>query len=336
MQSWPTPCDVTTLRQSLALASYYRRYIHKFADVAAPLHGLTQKGVLFKWTSVHDNAFSFLKSKLTQSPILACPDFSPNAHPFVLQTDASAVGLGAALEQGGHVIAYASRTLTKSESNYSVIQRQCLATVFGMKQFHHYLLGCSFTLVTDHAPLQWLSAQKMEGLLQRWVLAKQEYTFDIMYQKGTENINADSLSRNPVSVPHSVAVTSSQPVTTDIQVAQLEDSVVKQLHRRLSSSTKPVITGKTQPLLNRCLQLWQQLSIIDNVVCRTYTSGLSQQLIIVPVLPLSMQWSAISQSHNIPIKALPRHYNDFRSLLIGLEWPKMLLSIVNSVLYVSK
>ena len=68
------------------------------------------------------------------------------------------------------MIAYASRTLTKSESNYSVIQRECLAAVFGMKQFRHYLLGCFFTLMTDHAPLQWLSTQKMEGLLQRWAL----------------------------------------------------------------------------------------------------------------------------------------------------------------------
>ena len=65
VQAWPIPTDVSTHRQFLGLASYYRRYIHKFADVAAPLHGLTQKGVSFKWTSVHDNVFSFLKSKLT-------------------------------------------------------------------------------------------------------------------------------------------------------------------------------------------------------------------------------------------------------------------------------
>ena len=161
VQAWPTPTNVTTLRQFLGLASYYRRYVQKFADVAAPLHSLTQKGISFEWTSVHDihdKAFSFLKSKLTQSPILAYPDFAPSSPPFVLQTDASAVGLGAVLEQGGHVIAYASWTLTKSESNYSVIQRECLAAVFGMKQFRHYLLGHSFTLMTDHVPLQWLSA----------------------------------------------------------------------------------------------------------------------------------------------------------------------------------
>ena len=77
VQAWPTPTNVTTLRQFLGLASYYRRYVHKFADVAAPLHGLTQKGVPFEWTSAHDNAFLSLKSKLMQPPILAYPDFSP-------------------------------------------------------------------------------------------------------------------------------------------------------------------------------------------------------------------------------------------------------------------
>jgi len=71
----------------------------------------------------------------------------------VLQTDASAIGLGAVSEQGGHVIAYASQTLTKSESNYSVIQRECLAAVFGMKQYHYYLLGRCFTLMMDCAAL---------------------------------------------------------------------------------------------------------------------------------------------------------------------------------------
>ena len=90
---------------------------------------------------------------------------SHNASPFVLQTDASAFGLGAVLEQDNHVIAYTSRTLTKCEQNYSVIQKECLAIVYALKQFRHYLLGRKFLLLTDHAPLQWLGSQKMEGML---------------------------------------------------------------------------------------------------------------------------------------------------------------------------
>ena len=56
------------------------------------------------------------------------------------------------------------------------IQKESLALVYGMKQFRH-LLGRHFTVLTDHAPLQWLSSQKMEGLLARWALALQEYDF---------------------------------------------------------------------------------------------------------------------------------------------------------------
>lgn len=101
------------------------------------------------------------------------------------------------LEQDGHVhvIAYASRSLNKAEQHYRVIQKECLAIVFALKQFHHYLLGRPFKLVTDHTALQWLSGQKMEGIICRWALAMQEYSFSIEYRKGSLNSNADALSR---------------------------------------------------------------------------------------------------------------------------------------------
>ena len=111
----------------------------------------------------------------------------------------SAVGLGAVLEQDGHVIVYASRALTAAERQYSVIQRECLAVVYALKQFRPYLMGRKFQLLTDHAPLQWLSAQKMQGLLCQWALAMQEYNFDIVYRKGSLNGNADALSRATTS-----------------------------------------------------------------------------------------------------------------------------------------
>ena len=105
------------------------------------------------------------------APVLGYPRFGADAGHFQLLTDASAVGLGAVLEQEGHVIAYVSRTLPEPERRYSVIQRECLAVVYALKQFYHYLLGRTFLLITDHAPLQWLSAQKMEGMLCHRALA---------------------------------------------------------------------------------------------------------------------------------------------------------------------
>ena len=160
VQEWPRPTQVSEVHQFLGLASYYRRYIENFSDIS--LTHLTQKGVPFIWNKNCEDAFCGLKTRLTQAPVLAYPKLGPEASPFILQTDASAVGLGAVLEQDKRVIAYASRTLTKSEQYYSVIQKECLAIVYALKQFRH---GRKFQLVTDHAPLQWLSAQKMEGMM---------------------------------------------------------------------------------------------------------------------------------------------------------------------------
>jgi len=116
----------------LGLASYYRRYIPCFAEIAAPLYHLTNKGVPFEWSSFCQSAFSNLKDSLTSAPVLKYPGFTPSAQQFHLYTDASATGIGGVLEQSGHVIAYVSRALTKSEQNYSVIQRDscvCLKAV---------------------------------------------------------------------------------------------------------------------------------------------------------------------------------------------------------------
>ena len=154
--------------------SCYRRYMQKFSDIAAPLNALTQKCVPFVWTQECTEAFTRLNEHLVRAPVLAYLTFHPNSKEFVLQTDASAVDLGAVLEQDGHAIAYASRSLTQAERQYSVIQRKCLAIVYALKRFRHYLLGRHFRLFTDRAPLQWLSAQKMEGILCRWALAMQE------------------------------------------------------------------------------------------------------------------------------------------------------------------
>ena len=132
------------------------------------------KQAQFIWSDECDEALNTLKTKLVQAPVLAYPKFDQASPVFVLQTDASSVGVGDTMEQGDRVIAYASRALNQAEKQYSVIQQKCLAIVFALKQFRHYLLGRSFELLTDHAPLQWLLSQKMEGLLCRWVLAMQE------------------------------------------------------------------------------------------------------------------------------------------------------------------
>ena len=98
VQEWPTPHNATDICTFLGLASYYRRYI---PDIARLLHHLTQKDVMFTWDTMQANAFTTLKKALVEAPVLSYPRFDVNAPMFVLQTDASSVGLGAVLEQNG-------------------------------------------------------------------------------------------------------------------------------------------------------------------------------------------------------------------------------------------
>ena len=201
VEEWPSPHDVHSVRQFLGLASYYRRYVNVFVTIAAPLHFLTQMDTPFNWSTECDAAFQTLKQNLVQDPILAYPGFDVLLFCKLMRVP---LDLGQYLNRMVMSLHTPAEALNKSEQQYSVIQIECFAVVYALKQFGHYLLGCPFNITTDHAPLQWLSAQKMEVLLCRWALAIQEYDFQIEYKKGSQNENADALSRRSVgAITHS-------------------------------------------------------------------------------------------------------------------------------------
>ena len=126
--NWPIPRSRKEVQQFLGLGNYYRRFIQDFATIAKPLHRLTVKDREFLWTEACEVAFRNLQRKLVSAPILAFPDFTKT---FVLDTNASNVGIGAVLSQveDGRetVIAYASRVLSKAERGYCVTRRELLA-----------------------------------------------------------------------------------------------------------------------------------------------------------------------------------------------------------------
>ena len=204
MKDFPVPENRTEVRAFLGLASYYRRFIPNFAAIAKLLTNATKtkEGKAFRWTSEENRSFEHLKELLVQSPILCCPDFNK---PFVLQTDASNHGLGAMLTQvqdGVEVaITYASRQLKLSEEKYATMQKECLAIIWAIKCFHHYLFGQpQFTVVTDHCPLQWIKTMETKNqMIQHWICEIQGYSFNLKHRAGTTNENADALSRCPIS-----------------------------------------------------------------------------------------------------------------------------------------
>lgn len=173
----PAPSSLEALRSFLGLPGYYRRFIPQFSTIAAPLTDLSKKYVRFVWTDVHEGAFQKLKLCLCSAPILAYPRFDK---PFILQTDASDVGLGAVLAQldeTGHerVLAYASRTLSGREGNYTTMEKEALAVVFATEHFRVYLLGRKFCLVTDNSALKWLHSVQPNGRIARWIMDLQQF-----------------------------------------------------------------------------------------------------------------------------------------------------------------
>jgi len=135
---WPVPSNFIQLRRFLGFAGYFRKFIKSFAQIARPLHALLKGSLLkkgkinpkakFVWDDVHQQAFDRLIECLTKTPVLAFADFSK---PFEIETDASSSGLGAILYQKvsgeKRVIAYASRSLSSSESRYPAHKLECLA-----------------------------------------------------------------------------------------------------------------------------------------------------------------------------------------------------------------
>jgi len=114
--------------------------------------------VKFTWNSQHQQAFDALYQALTSSPLL---DYPTHHDHFVLTTDASDVGIGVILSTDrGTVVEYASRTLNSAEKKYSTTEKECLAIVWAVRKFRHYLLGAPFTLETDHKPFEWLESAK--------------------------------------------------------------------------------------------------------------------------------------------------------------------------------
>lgn len=151
------PTSQKQIKSFLGLTGYYRKFIRDYAKVAYPMISYLKKD---KKINTNDpnyiTSFNKLKQLITEHPILRFPDFDKR---FKLTTDASNFALGAVLSQEGHPISFASRTLNEHEKNYSTIEKELLAVVWGVKYFRPYLYGKEFDLHTDHQPLKWLQVK---------------------------------------------------------------------------------------------------------------------------------------------------------------------------------
>ena len=155
ISDWPVPSNLTELRAFVGLASYYRRHVEGFSDIAKPLSELTKKNQPFIWGPEQQTAFKTLKDRLMKYPVLAPP--LPEGK-YIIDTDASDFAMGAVLQQEQHgtvrVIAYASKTFDAAERQYCTTRKELAAVIYALKEFRHYVLGgVHFLLRTDHGAL---------------------------------------------------------------------------------------------------------------------------------------------------------------------------------------
>ena len=175
LKEFPVPENRVAVQSFLGLAGYYRRFIPGFATLARPLFKLTTLDSQFKWTDECQQAFQQLKDKLCSAPCLRFPDYN---RPFVLQTDASKIGLGAVLLQSDpgtkllHPVMYLSRAISDAQSRYSATELECLAVHWALTQkLAHILDGPRFELHTDHEALKALfNFRTHNSRLTKWAL----------------------------------------------------------------------------------------------------------------------------------------------------------------------
>ena len=204
----PAPKNMGEMRSFLGLANQYRKFVGNMSTLAAPLNELLQHKQRWQWTAERQHSFDRIKKNITEDTVLA--HYDPKEEIY-LAVDASPVGLGAVIShgQGKHEkpIAFASRTLTDAEKNYSQIDREALAIIYGIKKFHYYLYGRKFVLYSDNQPLCHILGSR-KGLpslaaarILRWAIGIAGYTFKVQHRPGNKNGCADALSRLPLKKP---------------------------------------------------------------------------------------------------------------------------------------
>ena len=333
------------------MTSHYRRFVKGFAKIAQPLYALTKKDVPYHWTAECECAFDHLKTCLITPPILSYPDFDKS---FILETDASISGLGAILSQlqeDGklHPLAYASRSLSKSEKNYPVTDLETLAVIWGVTHIRYYLYGHQVTIYTDHAAVKAvLGTPNLTGKHARWwskIHGSGIGEVDIVHRAG----HADALSCQPVmpaptdedsAIEVQVAKVSSAKVPGTLRelleqqpTSAITDSDTLSSHQLSDPDLRPIILYLKENSLpednqkaQEVVTLAQQFTMSDEVLYRTSQKQGELPQIVVPA-SLKQQ---IMEKHHAGI--LAAHFSGprlFKTISRRWWWKGMYKDLMN-------
>lgn len=266
VKNFPTPKNVHEVRQFIGLASYFRRFIKDFSVIARPLTDLTKKNQIWNWSNDQIQSFDTLKEKLIQRPVLAL--YNPK-YITELHTDASKIGLAGILLQKESEnsplkpIAFYSRKTTIDEQKFHAYDLETLAVITSLNRFRVYLLGISFTIVTDCNALRaTFSKRDILPRIARWWLTLQEYDCNIIYRPNSNMLHVDALSRNPVDL---VCEESEPEILRTLAITQHDWLMSLQLTDPKISHIRQVLED---PKYNELVDIKQNFLIKDNKLFR--------------------------------------------------------------------
>lgn len=219
IQNFPTPNSVKQLQRFVGMVNYYNRFIPNLAQIFAPFHDhlaliqkLPKSKNKFFWTDECESAFKQTKELLVELTMLAHP--RENAK-YSVSTDASSTSVGAVLQQWHNgtwePLSFFSKKLSPAQVKYSTFDRELLAIYLAIKHFRYFVEGRHFVVYTDHKPLvraMFTKAERSPRQANHLNFISQ-FTSDIQYVKGQDNVVADTLSRiseDSISAPHKLSL----------------------------------------------------------------------------------------------------------------------------------
>lgn len=330
MAEMPRPTTVKETRRFVGAANYFRRFIQNFSLLARPLVKLWKKDMKFMWGNEQETAWLTLRDKLVNAPVLTHHD--PDL-PQVIHTDASPnSGISAILmqvEPDGieRPVAYASRTLSKAESNYSASHAECLALCYAVRVFRPYIYGKPFTVKTDSHSLCFLKSVKdPTGRLMKFALKLQPYEYTIAYKAGKLHAHADALSRSCVDkgTPEDEEEDNEIPMTTilfnqlrtvDISAMQATDPTLVKIVDRLAN---------TQKRSKREQKRLKNYHLKDGILYRQTSLDVEPLLAV----PRDLRSILFNELHDNPTAGHLGFKKTFARFQKGFWWPKMATDIM--------
>ena len=337
------PTTRKTLQSLIGTLNWLNEYVPNFAEIISPMTDLLSPRKPYKWNLEAQKALDNIKIAFSQPRPLSRPD---STLPFILQTDASAKGMGGVLMQQTpdgerKIISYASAKFSETESRYHCNEQECLAIIWAIKHYRPYLEDRRFTLRTDSKTLTWLKNNKdTRAKLTRWHLLLSEFSFDIEHCPGKHNELPDALSRFPnpdvpspgepdldrmvlPTYPHADEdSTDITPVVHIVNTLSLfeEVSTSQQDDEEINRDTAHWLELREQPHLTAEEEKFLRDHNVDlDGFWKRSTDGVGWLFRV----PTALQQKVISEYHDKPLAGHPGTDETIRSIKEHFFWPGM-------------